>query len=352
LPFPIFIFLIFNKLQIQAQKPDLIPYLKDKVYGYADLAGNIKIIPQFRVVNFFEGQSALVEIKKNDTVKNVIINKKGEITFHNPGDKTLKLLPCGKYFTISESVKSKDHVLEKETLYTVHGELLQSFDGKEINITCVMDSVVFYLFNQGTDETGPYQYHTFDLTGKRQIPQGSALREFVFLNDSMLLSPQKQEYKLLRLHKHTFEYDQKFKTLLITAHKNLGNFLVFKNNKNQYGIANREGQMIVAPSFKRIINEDLVQTFSIKRSLPQEGYYSRFICLGFKDDATQEYKVSGKHLLKNIPAMNSGKSCFEQQYSMSKSAYMLRFFKGISTDTIFKSVYEHKDSTSTFIVGE
>jgi hypothetical protein len=68
--------LTLQTLQLAAQPlPELIPYRKGKLWGFADSTGKIRIEPQWGGVHFFEGDYARISAGG----KNGLINRKGEV---------------------------------------------------------------------------------------------------------------------------------------------------------------------------------------------------------------------------------------------------------------------------------
>ena len=296
------------------------------------------IKPAYRNASFFSGNHAIAETAGKDARK-VVIDKNGNVVFHNPERRAISLLPCGKYLV----VKHKDSSGNKYLLCTSNGRLLHKLSGDDLTMEFVADSILFY--KEYKEDTG-FDYKVLDLSGQRQVPSPFEKTRYYKLSDSVIVATDLRtlsDYRLIVLQNRSFVQHQGFNDYQITGI--VQTFLIVRDKKGRFGIADASGKIIVSPLYRQISAETPEEFYRVNPA----GYFWN-TCLVCSDPSTVRYVIKGNTLEKMEEEITPDPP-YKLEYSAEHSAYKLLMRTGRSTDAVFsKYVFYH--GPAAYIMAE
>ncbi|GEM_PF-1940885 len=129
----------------------LIAVKQGDKYGYIDLNGKMVIQPTFTNASDFQGEYAVAKIKTDNSNKNVIINRKGEVLIEADSDKS-----------ISYDAENKLWIVGKQLYDDKLNKLLK--DGEEI---FTKDDGYYLVIESGREYGKPAKHAFYNKAGKR-----------------------------------------------------------------------------------------------------------------------------------------------------------------------------------------
>lgn len=246
----VLIFMFISIVGIQGQTIDLIPYLCDAKWGFCTTSGTEIIEAEFDSVDFFLGNTAVVQLDSkygliDKTGKTILETKFDEIVRYNDKNLSVKVRRGKKWKIYDENGKRKRKRKRKLviTSHTIH-------DCVRVNPKIKYSDIYVYSKN---GKYGLLKYNKNDSLNKKEVIYGDLIYdEYLDLGvENMVALKIDENWKL---------YDYSGKLLNINSYDKIDtnsigrrNEFYFKVTKDgKIGLISKEGVEIIKPKYNKV----------------------------------------------------------------------------------------------------
>jgi len=242
----ILIFIFMSTVGLQGQTIDLIPYLCDSKWGFCTTSGNEIIEAKYDSVDFFLGNTAVVEINSkygliDKTGKLILDAKFDEIVRYDQKNPSVRVRKGKKWRIYDENGKRKRRISITSSII---------YDCVTINST--FNYVDLYVYSKN-DKYGLLKYGKNDSLNHKEVNYGDLIYdEYLDFEGENIIA--------FRIDESWQLYDYSGKLLSINSYDKIDKNSIGRRNECYYkvtkdgkiGLISKSGEEIIKPKYKSI----------------------------------------------------------------------------------------------------